>query len=131
LQFVLLRPLLFVEITLLVVQFIAGSFIFLSPIPTQLNLGFFSLSGSGLGIHHYIAAFALIFSGLIIVSSFIVKNPLLSRLSILGLSLLIGAFATGIAFVYLQRIYLYPIAMGAFFISALITYVSAIILFKN
>ena len=83
------------------VQFAVGINVSLFPIPTYTNFGFFSLAGTGLGVHHYIAIFALILAVLVTALSFAIKNGLVSKLSIFGLALLIGAFTTGTAFVYL------------------------------
>jgi len=118
-----------VEVALLAVQFAVGVNISLFPIPV--NVGFFSFTGSGLGVHHYIAIGALVLSALSIALSVAMKNSLGSKLSILGFALLIGAFATGAAFVYLAKTSFYAIAMGVFFVFALIAYESAIFLVKK
>jgi Ca2+/H+ antiporter len=59
------------------------------------------------------------------------KNSLVSKLSVFGFALLIGAFLAGTAFVYIQKSSFYAIAMGVFFVSALIVYESAIFRVKN
>jgi len=126
-----LRSLLFVEIGSLALQFAVGVNISLYPIPTLTNFGLFSYGGAGFGVHHYIAIFALIFASFAIALSLVMKNSLVSKLSIFGFTLLVGAFATGIAFVYIQKSSYYAIAMGGFFVLALIVYESAIFLLKK
>jgi len=127
----LLRSLLLVETGLLAVQFAVGVSISLFPIPAYTNFGLFSLTGTGLGVHHYISIFALILAAFVTALSFAMKNTLVSKLSIFGLALLIGAFTTGTAFVYLQKNSFYAIAMGVFFVLALIVYESMVFIVKN
>ena len=126
-----LRDLLFVEIGLLALLFGVGLNVSLYPIPSLTNFGLFSYGGTGLGVHHYIAIFALIFAAFAIALSLVMKNSLVSKLSIFGFALLLGAFATGIAFVYIQKSSYYAIAHGIFFVLALIVYESAIFLVKK
>ena len=130
-QIGVLRYLLFVLVALLVVQFMLGVFVSFYPIGLQVNVGFFSYTGTGLGVHHYVAASVLIFAVIVMVSSFFMKSSLLSKLSIIGLLLLVGAFASGLAFVYLQKSNFYAIAMGTCFILALVLYTSSIFLVKK
>jgi hypothetical protein len=61
--------LLLVEIALLAVQFAVGLNIGLYPIPALTNFGLFSYGGTGLGLHHYISIFALIFAAFAIALS--------------------------------------------------------------
>jgi hypothetical protein len=129
--FSFLRGLLTVQVALLTVLFLFGNIIILYRIPIQINFWFFSYAGIGLEVHHIIAIATLIFGLLAIVFSLKEKNALVSKLSIAGLILLMGAFASGAAFVFLQENKLYSIAMAAFFVSALITFVSATILVKS
>ena len=125
-----LRDLQLVLIALLAAQFILGMFVSLYPIPLIENFGSFYYIGTGLGVHHYLAASLLIIAVLVMIFSFVMKSPLLSKLSVGGFLLLIGAFASGVAFVYVQKSNFYVIAMGAFFISALIVYMSSIFSIK-
>jgi hypothetical protein len=126
-----LRNLLIILVVLLGVQFMLGGFMILYPIPDQVNTEFFSYTGTGLIVHHYVAAAILVFAVLAMAFGFVIKNSLLSRLSIVGFLLLVGAFVSGIAFVYLQKINLYSIAMGTCFILALTVYLAAIFLVKK
>jgi hypothetical protein len=121
-----LRGLLVTEIVLLVVLFMFGEFVSFFEIPIQINFGVFSYAGIGLEVHHYIAVFTLVSALLAILFSLKMKNNLLSKLSIVGLALLVGAFASGMAFVFLQENKFYSFAMATFFISATIVYLSAI-----
>ena len=90
-----LRSLLFVEIALLAVQFLVGLNISLFPIPALTNFGLSSYGGTGLGLHHYLAIFAIIFAAFAIALSVLMKNSLVSKLSVFGFALLIGAFLAG------------------------------------
>jgi hypothetical protein len=126
-----LRGLFIVQVVLLTVLFMFGNFISLYRIPIKVNFLFFSYTGIGLEVHHYIAVSTLILGMLAIVFSLKKKNALLSKLSISGLILLVSAFASGVAFVFLQENNLYTIAMATFFISALITFMSALFLVKR
>ena len=126
-----LRSLFGLEIGLLVVQLAVGINVSLYPIPSATHFGLFFNTGIGLQVHYYLAIFALIFATLAIASSFVMKNSLASRLSIFGFALLVGAFATGVAFVYIQESSYYAIAMGIFFVLALIVYESAIFQVKK
>jgi len=116
---------------MLAVLFLFGSFVSLYEVPVQLNFGLFSYTGIGLEVHHYISIFTLIFGAIAIAFGLKTKNTLVSKLSAAGLVLLVSAFASGVAFVFLQENKLYTIAMSAFFISALITYMSAVFLVKK
>jgi hypothetical protein len=126
-----LRGLLIVQVVLLAVLFLFGSFISLYEVPVQVNFGFFSSTGIGLEVHHYIAIVTLIFGVLAVIFSLKQKNALLSKLSLAGLILLIGAFASGVAFVFLNENKLYTIAMSAFFVLAFVTFMTAIFLIKS
>jgi len=68
---------------------------------------------------------------LVMAFSLSLKSSLVSKLSVSGFLLLVGAFVSGTAYVYLQKSNFYAIAMGTFFISALIVYVSSIFLIKK
>jgi len=131
LQVSFLRSVLVVEIALLAVQFAIGLNVSLYPIPTLTNFGLSSYAGTGLGLHHYISIFALIFAAFAIALSVLMKNSLVSKLSVFGFAVLIGAFLAGTAFVYIQKSSFYAIAMGIFFVLALIVYESAIFQVKK
>jgi FtsH-binding integral membrane protein len=126
-----LRSLLVVETALLALQFAVGLNVSLYPIPSLINFGLLSYGGTGLGVHHYIAILAVIFAAFAIALSLVTKNSLASKLSMFGFALLLGAFATGIALVYIQKSSYYAIAHGVFFVLALIVYESAIFLVKK
>ena len=128
---VFLKSLFGLEIGLLAAQLAVGINVSLYPIPSAPNFGLFPYTGAGFEVHHYLAIFALIFATFAIASSFVMKNSLASKLSAFGLALLIGAFVTGIVFVYIQKSSYYAIAHGILFVLALIVYESAIFLVKK
>ena len=125
-----LRGFFVVQVGLLALQFGVGLSVSLFPIPVLLNFGLTSSVGTGLVLHHYLAIIVLVFAALATVVSFVMKNPLIRELSVLGLALVIGAFLTGTAFVYVQKTDFYAVAMGVFFVLALIIYESALFLTK-
>jgi hypothetical protein len=126
-----LRGLLAVEVVLLTVLFMVGQFVSFFEIPVTISFGVFSYAGVGLEVHHVIAGFAIALGLLAILFSSKTKNTLLIALSTVGLALLVGAFASGLAFVFLQENKLYSLAMAACFIAAIIAYLSAIFSVKK
>jgi hypothetical protein len=129
-----LRKLFIVELVLLFVQFVLGMFVNMYetvPFAVDFTSFAYTLQGVGFGIHHYIALFVLVFAVLALASSLRLKNSLLSKLSVLGLVLLVAAYASGTALIYLEDNDLFSLAMATSFISALIVYVSAIFLARR
>ena len=116
---------------MLVVLFLFGSFVSFYEIPVQLKFSFFSLTGIGLEVHHYVAIFTVIFAALAIGFGLKTKNKLVSKLSAAGMALLVSAFASGLAFVFLQENKVYSIAMSTFFILALVTFTASFFLVKE
>ena len=133
-NFDFLRRLLIVGVVLLVVQFLVGMFVNVYEIvPFNVNFGSFAYSaqGIGFGLHHYVGAFVLLFAALVLAFGFRLKNALLTKLSAIGLALLIIAYLSGITLIYLENNYLFSFTMAASFIFALIVYISAIFLTKK
>ena len=112
-------------------MFMFGQFISIFEMPVIINFGVFSYAGIGLEVHHFIAVFSIVLALLTILFCSKTKNTLLITLSTVGLVLLGGAVASGLAFVFLQENKLYSLAMAACFIAAIIAYMSAIFSVKE
>jgi hypothetical protein len=133
-KFDFLRRLLIVEVALLIVQFLVGMFVNLYEIvPFNVNFGSFAYSakGIGFGLHHYTAIFVLLFAVLALAFSFRLKNAFLTKLSALGLALLIISYGSGTALIFLVNNDLFSLGMAASSVFALIVYVSAIFFTKK
>lgn len=126
-----MRSLLIIQVLLLTALFLFGRFVSFYEMPIQAKFSFFSLTGLGLEVHHYIAILTVIFALLAIVLGLKTKNKLVSKLSAAGLGLLASAFASGLAFVFLEENMLYSFAMSVFFILALVTFLASVFLAKE
>lgn len=130
-RFDLFRRLLIVEVVFLLVEFLIGMFVNVYEIvPFNVNFGSFAYTaqGIGFGVHHYVAIFVFLFAVAALVFSLRLKNALLTKLSAIGLALVMISYGSGLTLIYLINNYLFSFTMAASFVFALIVYVSAIFL---
>ena len=126
-----LRNLFIIETILISVQAVVGMVVNLYevvPFPINFNAFAYSVQGAGFGVHHYIGALIILLAILALVISIRIRNPSFSKISLVGLVLLVVSYGGGIIFVFLKPNNSYSLIMAVAAVSALVVYTSAIFL---
>ena len=127
----LVRNLFIIETVLISVEAVVGMVVNLYevvPFPLNFDSYAYSVQGAGFGVHHYIGALVMLIAILTLAASIRIKNPLFSKISLLGLVLLLISYGGGTLFVFLTPNNFYSLIMATFAMSALVMYTSAIFL---